>query len=207
MTPVSIERPWLWFEIGASWSKGRSDECKIYPVCAPEIGLGDLPSPLDRLQALSLGKGADLKLLFRSLINQFRFGKISSLPTTNITRQIPKYKDVTVSDVDSNERVSYTGPYLGYSDVEIMEVIITRLFEPDEERFRAYSSLYTQREDIIHNGKLIHFHDVDRTLSLPPGSARRLLNTVAEMYGLFPVMSKRISCGIKLLGNAIRLGE
>jgi len=29
ITPVSIERPWLWFEIGATWSKGRSGDCKI----------------------------------------------------------------------------------------------------------------------------------------------------------------------------------
>ena len=24
VTPVSIDRPWLWFEIGATWSKGRT---------------------------------------------------------------------------------------------------------------------------------------------------------------------------------------
>ena len=46
ITPVSIERPWLWFEIGATWSKGRSGDCHIYPVRAPEIDLSSLPSPL-----------------------------------------------------------------------------------------------------------------------------------------------------------------
>jgi len=51
ITPVSIERPWLWFEIGATWSKGRSGDCRIYPLCAPEIDMAQLPSPLDRLQA------------------------------------------------------------------------------------------------------------------------------------------------------------
>ena len=29
ITPVSIERPWVWFEIGATWSKGRSGDCRI----------------------------------------------------------------------------------------------------------------------------------------------------------------------------------
>ena len=56
VTPVSIERPWLWFEIGATWGKGRSGDCHIYPLCAAEINLSELPSPLDRLQALSMGR-------------------------------------------------------------------------------------------------------------------------------------------------------
>ena len=60
VTPVSIESTWLWFEIGATWGKGRSGDCRIYPLCAPEINLSELPSPLDRLQALSMGKAQDL---------------------------------------------------------------------------------------------------------------------------------------------------
>ncbi|MGH2510391.1 MAG: toll/interleukin-1 receptor domain-containing protein, partial [Ktedonobacteraceae bacterium] len=47
VTPVSIERPWIWFEIGATWGKGRAGDCRIYPLCAPEIDLAALPSPLD----------------------------------------------------------------------------------------------------------------------------------------------------------------
>src|SRR5204862_301550 len=52
VTPVSIERPWLWFELGATWAKGRQATARIYPVCVPEIVIADLPAPLDRLQAL-----------------------------------------------------------------------------------------------------------------------------------------------------------
>ena len=113
ITPVSIERPWLWFEIGATWSKGRSGDCKIYPVCAPEIELSNLPSPLDRLQALSMGRAADLKLLFDALISQFGFGKISSFRAANITSRIPKYKDVKVVETDLNEKIFYSGRYTG----------------------------------------------------------------------------------------------
>lgn len=131
VTPVSIERPWLWFEIGATWSKGRNGDCGIYPLCAPEIELGTLPSPLDRLQALSMGKPTDLKILFEALIQQFGFGKISSFKATNITKRIPKYKDVKVKDVDLNEKILYFGPYTGYSDEELMEVIDTHLLRPD----------------------------------------------------------------------------
>ena len=119
VTPVSIERPWLWFEIGATWSKGRSGECKIYPLCAPEIELSNLPAPLDRLQALSMGKVADLKLLFKALISQFGFGKLSSFRATNISKRIPRYKDVKVVEMDLNEKVFYSGKYTGYGDDEL----------------------------------------------------------------------------------------
>jgi len=189
VTPVSIERPWLWFEIGATWSKGRSGDCRIYPLCAPEINLSDLPPPLDRLQALSMGKAPDLKLLFEALIDQFGFGKISSFRATNITKRIPKYKDVKVKEVDLNEKIFYSGKYTGYNDDELMEVIDTHFFQPDEKK--RYASLYEDREDIIHNGKLVHFRQVDQQLDLPPGTAKRLLNKVAERYKLVPILEDR----------------
>ena len=186
ITPVSIERPWLWFEIGATWSKGRSGDCRIYPLCAPEIELSQLPSPLDRLQALSMGKAADLKLLFEALIGQFGFGKLSSFKASNISSRIPKYKDVKIVETDRTEKVFYSGRYTGYGDDELCEVIDTRLFAPDEEKRSKYTTMYREREELIHNGKLIHFRDVDRTLDLPPATAKRLLNVVAKRYGLVP---------------------
>ena len=186
VTPVSIERPWLWFELGASWSKGRSGECRIYPLCAKEIDLSHLPSPLDRLQARSMGRAIDLKLLFEDLISQFDFGKISSFRATNITKRIPKYDEVEVVEADRNERIFYSGRYTGYSDDELMEVIDTRFFHPEEAD--EVASLDPHRESRIRNGKLIHFRDVDRNLDLPPGAAKRLLNKVAERYELEPIL-------------------
>jgi hypothetical protein len=104
ITPVSVERPWLWFEVGATWNSGRAGNCRIYPLCAPEIDLGNLPSPLDRLQALSMGRAHDLRMLFQALIDQFGFGKISAFRSANIAKRIPKYKDVEIKQVDLNER-------------------------------------------------------------------------------------------------------
>lgn len=186
VTPVSIERPWLWFEIGATWSKGRSGDCRIYPICAPEIDLSNLPSPLDRLQALSMGKAADLKLLIEALITQFGFGAISTFRASNITKRIPKYKDVKIVEVDMNEKAFYSGRYTGYSDDELMEVIDTNLFAPDDHNYREFAVLNSGREDLIRNGKLLHFRQIDRSLDLPPGATRRLLNAVAERYNLVP---------------------
>lgn len=188
LTPVSIERPWLWFEIGATWSKGRSGDCRIYPLCAPEVELNQLPSPLDRLQALSMGKAADLKLLFFTLINQFGFGKISSFRATNISSRIPKYKDVKIVESDLIEKIFYSGRYSGYEDIELSEVIDTLLFAPDEKKRDDFDWANKNREDLIQNGKLIHFREIDRTLSLPPGTSKRLLNSVASRYGLKPDM-------------------
>ena len=195
VTPVSIERPWLWFEVGATWSRGRQQKLKIYPLCAPEMDLGHLPSPLDRLQALSMGKAADLKLLFQALIDQFQSGRISTFRATNISSRIPKYKAVQVKDVDRNDYVLYSGKYTGYGDDELMEVIDTEFLAEDEDWFSSSSSLYTKREDLIHNGKLLHFRQIDRRLDLPPGTAKRLLKDVATRYELVPNYEK---------GNVIR---
>jgi len=191
VTPVSIEHPWLWFEIGATWGKGRSGDCLIYPLCAPEINLSELPSPLDRLQALSMGKTQDLKLLFEALIKQFEFGNISSFRASNISKRIPKYKNVKIVEADLKETAFYSGPYAGYADEELMEVIDTHLFVSDQAKHDRDTDIYGEREDLIHNGKLIHFWKVDRSLNLPRGTARRLLNAVAERYDLVPVFETK----------------
>ena len=188
VTPVSIERPWLWFEIGATWSKGRSGECKIHPFCAPEVDLSDLPPPLNRLQALSMGKGQDIRILFEALIDQFGFGKLSSLRTANISRRIPKYKDVEVVETDLQERSLYSGPYAGYRDEDLEEVIDTKFFLSDAQSYHRHQHMRRNRESLIHNGKLIHFRQVDQSLELPHGTAKRLLNKVGERYDLVPIM-------------------
>ena len=185
VTPVSVERPWLWFELGATWLKGRSGECTIYPLCAPEIKLSELPSPLDRLQALSMGRAQDLKLLFEALISQFGFGNLSVFRASNISKRIPKYKDVEIAESDRNERVLYSGKYSGYNDEELMEIIDSLFFRPDHIAFVNYS-YKDDRESLIHLGKLIHYRSLDTQLELPPGTAKRLLKTVGERYDLKP---------------------
>ena len=131
-----------------------------------------------------MGKAADLKLLFDALIGQFGFGKISSFRASNISSRIPKYKDVKIVETDLTEKIFYSGRYTGYGDAELCEVIDSVLFAPDEKKHS--SGAYREREEIIHNGKLTHFRDVDRKLDLPQGTAKRLLNVVADRYNLEP---------------------
>ena len=186
ITPVSIERPWLWFEVGATWLNGRKGNCKIYPLCAPEIDLSELPEPLNRLQALSLGRATDLKLLFETLLLK------PFISFIDISKRIPKYKNVKVRDVDIGYRTFYSGKYTGYSDEELIEVIDTELFYgPDRTTIETSLSQWggsplPGREDEIRLGKLLHFKQVDKRLELPPGTAKRLLVTVAERYNLVP---------------------
>jgi len=188
VTPVSIERPWLWFEIGATWLNGRKGDCRIYPLCAQEINLSELPEPLSRLQALSLGKATDLKLLFEALIKQFGFGNIASFRASNISKRIPKYKNVKVKDIDLGDRTFYSGKYTGYTDEELEELIDTELFYSHKSTSieLEWPPIVSGREDEIRLGKLLHFRKVDKDLELPPGTAKRLLVSVAERYNLVP---------------------
>jgi hypothetical protein len=207
VTPTSVERPWLWFEVGASWMRARKDQAAIYPLCAPEIQMTDLPSPLNRLQALSMGKVQDLKLLFQALIDQFGFGSIASFRATNITKRIPKYKDVKVQPIDLDERVFYSGKFTGYSDRELGEVLDTDYFTKQLEHHRTFRS--KDREGSIFNGRLIHFREIDRRFDLPPGTSERLLVNGAGRWGLKPELLTenivRFTCDpdfrAKYLGN------
>jgi hypothetical protein len=74
ITPVSINRPWIWFEVGASWSKTLEGSGRIYPLCAPEIDFSELPEPLNRLQALSLGKAEHVRSCFRRFVTSLVSG-------------------------------------------------------------------------------------------------------------------------------------
>jgi hypothetical protein len=103
ITPASVEKSWLWFEIGAIWSKGRQGECRIYPLCTPEIDSLDLPSPLDRLQALWVGTPANCRTFIDALVTQFGFGNVSSFRPSNVVRRIPAYRGNKVSDFEFNE--------------------------------------------------------------------------------------------------------
>ncbi|MFG6098666.1 toll/interleukin-1 receptor domain-containing protein [Leptothoe sp. ISB3NOV94-8A] len=190
VTPLSIERPWVWFEVGASWLRARSGKVAIYPLCAPEIDASQLPSPLDRLQALSMGKATDLKLLFEGLIKQFGFGKISSFRASNISKRIPKYKDVKIKEADLLEYQFYDGRYTGYSDEELEEVIVTELVSKEIQDIVNYPTIHRDRESSLYRGKLIHFRQLDRRLDLPPGTAKRLLKDVAAKYGLETQLEK-----------------
>jgi hypothetical protein len=135
-----------------------------------------------------MSKAIDLKSLFEALIQQFGFGKISAFRASNITKRIPKYKDVKVADIDLNERKLYSGPYLGYSDDELSQVLITEFFTPEFESHQKFPILHDARENSVYRGKLLHFRRLDEKMDLPPGTSRKLLVPLAARYHLQPAL-------------------
>ncbi len=104
ITPVSIKRPWLWFELGATWLKSRRGKSAIYPLCAPGMNALDIPEPLNRLQLLAVDRRGDLRRFFKALITQFGFGNLSSFRPSRINESIPSYEELKIAaaDLDSD---------------------------------------------------------------------------------------------------------
>jgi TIR domain len=181
ITPVSINRPWIWFEVGASWSRMAAGSGAIYPICVPEIDLATLPEPLSRLQALSLGKADHIRLFFSTLCDQFGFGSMKGFKATTIRSRLPKYPDLPVAESDLQSGTIYSGPYEGYSTDELKEVLEDELLLPELRRFRSYG---TRWRDTLFNGRLIHYREVDERFALPPGTAKRYLIETSKRWRL-----------------------
>ena len=102
-TPASLERPWIWFEVGASWSRMEraKGKVRILPVCVPEVDTASLPEPLCRLQAMSLGNPVETRLLFQELIDLFGFGTLEHFRYATIKENLPRYPALPGSAVRS----------------------------------------------------------------------------------------------------------
>lgn len=187
VTPISIQKSWVWFEIGATWLKSREKrkKCRIYPLCVPEIQREQLPSPLNVLQSLSLANPDHLNILFQALIEQYKFGDITLLSEDDIITRIPNYSDITINDLDRDEEVIYSGKYIDCDDEELKEIIDSKVLYRNQTK-KILAPMISDREFDIYSGKLIFYQDIDRELELPPGTARRLLSEVAARYGLVP---------------------
>jgi hypothetical protein len=176
VTPISINRPWIWFEVGASWSKMEQGAGLILPLCYG-VEKGDLPEPLGRLQAMSLSKAAETKEVFRSLVDTFGFGNMKGFRHTALTAKLPKYNDIPVAESDLRSGTLYDGPFEGYSDAELREVIDDNYLHPRWSNWREFS--YHKPRSNLFNGKLVHFREFDADMGLPPGAGKRLLEAVA----------------------------
>jgi hypothetical protein len=182
VTPVSINRPWIWFEVGASWSKMEQHQNAILPLVYG-VEKDDLPEPLKRLQAMSLSKASETKEVFQTLVTNFGFGNMKGFRHGAIKQRLPKYGDLEVAELDIESGTLYTGPYQGYSDGELSDVIEEGLVRPEwrdwENRFvRPFGTM-------LFAGEIIHFRAVDEELDLPPGTAKRLLPRVVSK-GFYP---------------------
>jgi hypothetical protein len=87
VTPASIGRPWLWFEMGAAWEKYQAKQLTVLPVCV-NIPVGNLPPPLSAVQSLSLTEESDVKLLLTTLRDRFGFGKFTTKTVKSLIKRV-----------------------------------------------------------------------------------------------------------------------
>lgn len=63
LTPSSITRPWVWFEIGAAWMSGQL----LIPVVAGGLQIAEVPSPVDLRQLYMLQDETHVQVIGRAL--------------------------------------------------------------------------------------------------------------------------------------------
>lgn len=92
LTPLSIQRPWIWFETGAAWMSGR----RLLPVT---VGMSkhDVPMPLGAHQALSLDSAEDVTQLFRDL-------RIAVADVTRFCAEVKSIREKDISPTGSQTR-------------------------------------------------------------------------------------------------------
>ncbi|MBU9552618.1 toll/interleukin-1 receptor domain-containing protein [Burkholderia multivorans] len=73
ISPRSISRPWVNFELGAVWCRGAvqksngGNRIMALPVCHSEASRSSLPAPLNALNAINGNSRDDLEFAFKSL--------------------------------------------------------------------------------------------------------------------------------------------
>ncbi len=73
ITPASIDRRWVWFEIGYVWAKTRDVKRHIYPLALSRAQ--EIPHPLSEHQGKFLDSKRDIENFFEQLCEQFGFGE------------------------------------------------------------------------------------------------------------------------------------
>ncbi len=73
LTSASIDRRWVWFEIGYVWARTATDEKRfIYPLAISRAQ--EIPHPLSEHQAKYLDSREDVENFFQKLSGQFSSG-------------------------------------------------------------------------------------------------------------------------------------
>jgi hypothetical protein len=184
VTPSSLLRPWIWFETGAFWARMRSGAGRMYPVCVREVHIGELPEPLCRLQAVSLGQPDGVARLLGDLCRLMDFGDPERVDAYAVVEAIPSCASLPRDERDHQGATVYAGPYERYSDPELVEVIQEEYLGPEYRRRRAHQTTYRG----IFSGALMHYDRLDYRLKLPPGASKRLLKGAASRYSLEPTI-------------------
>jgi hypothetical protein len=85
-SPLSIERPWVNFELGAGW---MLDKC-IVPACHGGLTPDDLKRPLSDLLAVTLSEPDGLRTLFTTLQENFGFRGMAPRDYEQLAEEVPR---------------------------------------------------------------------------------------------------------------------
>ena len=97
-SPISLNRPWINFEIGCGWIKRAS----IIPICHSGQSSGTLPQPISMFQALELGTENFVLELLSSIAKHFNYSKIPKIDKNEMEQALAAaVRTVTPSEATS----------------------------------------------------------------------------------------------------------
>lgn len=91
ISPTSIQKPWLNFELGCAWMKGIF----ILSICHSGITIANLPPPLSMFQGLDLIQENFPEMLFTLLGKQLGIRKLPHLNFAEMAGEIRKAQEAT----------------------------------------------------------------------------------------------------------------
>jgi hypothetical protein len=110
LTPVSVERFWLWYESGAAWMAGRP----IIPVTAAGLEKSRVPYPLGARQALALDVPADVVVLASDLGTTISEPERFCEVVADISKALPRADRSSYIGVEVGEQFfAWAGPLDG----------------------------------------------------------------------------------------------
>lgn len=86
----SIKKPWLSFELGAGWMK----KIPTIPLCHTDMIVGQLPSPINQLQALSITNEDNMMQLIKTLESVLKDNVEIDIPSSQLTLNQSFYERV-----------------------------------------------------------------------------------------------------------------
>lgn len=129
-TSRSLNRPWVWFELGTFWFKNKT----IIPICVGQARKNSLPSPINEKTALNIDEQKDMESLFGAFENAGCI-KRSTLDSDSFVKAIIKVEKEKAEQFAKSEGwigVEFNGKFLSYdSPIEGLKLIEDGFFNKD----------------------------------------------------------------------------
>lgn len=184
MTPSSKTSYWVGFEVGHVWEKISLQKLIVYPIRLPRI---EVFGPFWQKHAVLLDRSDEVKRLFQNLGNQFDHEISERVDLDKIMNAAQK----STKQYFESQNIAIQYPDKSPEDVEdMLSAKIEEYLEFEFRRWQFYGSRGLigiadfSPPDNIFGGKYISYSEFDSELKMPPGTAKRLLKSVAISFDL-----------------------